>query len=281
MTDGELPDPRQAYDEALTKGRRVLAEMHTDDAAQSSHLDIAAFEQWGYSESDDTAPEQEAFSYLQGKMGVSSVDNERIFHVHEKPLLVKGKHVPATNAKFFSIINPSGGMIVGVENTSPTKQLRCGRIQGWQASDMMLPKLKFWSDVVYLQWKSKAQVTDDLKYIVRSHIVNTKTRAVAEHIVASKTGKERWPAWGDASWDMGSDEAVALLGTPNGAGVAWLLAQHRKQLGHKTIGRIRLIYNEKDPFESDREIPSPVFELCDMSLTTDEIAAPRRLTGSG
>jgi hypothetical protein len=134
--------------------------------------------------------------------------------------------------------------------------------------------------VVYLQWKSKAQETDDLRYIVWSGIVNTTTRAVAEHIMVSKTDEGRWPAWGDASWSMGSDEAKALLGTPNGAGVAWLLAQHKEQLGHKTIRKVHLVYNANNSLTyHGRLVPSLVFELRDTKVDTDEIAAPQQLAG--
>jgi len=46
---------------------------------------------------------------------------------------------------------------------------------------------------------------------------------------------------------MNSDHAIALLGTAHGAGVAWLLAQHRDQLGHKVIAGIRIFYSDESP----------------------------------
>jgi hypothetical protein len=39
-------------------------------------------------------------------------------------------------------------------------------------------------------------------------------------------------------WDIDEDEAKALLGTPNGCGVAWLLVQHRRKLGWKAVQHV-------------------------------------------
>ena len=42
---------------------------------------------------------------------------------------------------------------------------------------------------------------------------------------------------------METEEGKALLGTPNGSGIAWLLAQHRKQLGDKAVKKVQLWYS--------------------------------------
>jgi hypothetical protein len=45
------------------------------------------------------------------------------------------------------------------------------------------------------------------------------------------------PMWPSISYYINTDEAQALLGTPNGCDIAWLLIQHKlkHQLGHKVV----------------------------------------------
>jgi hypothetical protein len=112
-------------------------------------------------------------------------------------------------------------------------------------------------------------------------IVNSKTTAVIDHIVASNEYEKRYPGWGRASWEMGSNEVTALLGTPNGAGIAYLLAQHKTHLGRKTLGKVHLVYNEDDSNAYGRKTPSLVFEHCDTIVDTDGSAAPGPVTGDG
>jgi hypothetical protein len=101
---------------------------------------------------------------------------------------------------------------------------------------------------------------------VRLGIVNSKTTAVIDHIVASNEYEKRYPGWGRASWEMGSNEVTALLGTP---------------LGRKTLGKVHLVYNEDDSNAYGRKTPSLVFEHCDTIVDTDGSAAPGPVTGDG
>jgi hypothetical protein len=48
--------------------------------------------------------------------------------------------------------------------------------------------------------------------------------------------------WPGLSYEASSDEGQALLRSPNGLGVAMLLIQHKKQLGHKTVEKIMVFH---------------------------------------
>ena len=48
------------------------------------------------------------------------------------------------------------------------------------------------------------------------------------------------PKWPGLTFDMDSDAAKVLLQTPNGKGVAWLLVNHKKAFGVKTVGKVQL-----------------------------------------
>jgi hypothetical protein len=49
-----------------------------------------------------------------------------------------------------------------------------------------------------------------------------------------------WHAVTDTAYRIDEDDALALLGTPNGARIAYLLIQHRAGLGHLAIDCVRL-----------------------------------------
>lgn len=125
------------------------------------------------------------------------------------------------------------------------------------------PRLKFWSDVAYLQWARHATDPSDLRYVLRISIMNTKTKAVVQHIVKDA------PVNGDESYTFRTDDhrdhVAALLGTPNGAGVAWLLVQHKRQLGHRTVDEVTLDCHDKSIMARDNTIvPSLVFHIRDV-----------------
>ncbi|CAN9084245.1 unnamed protein product [Alternaria alternata] len=48
--------------------------------------------------------------------------------------------------------------------------------------------------------------------------------------------------WPGTTYYPGSNEFNALLGSPNGQGVAHMLIQHRKQLGHKTVEKVIVFF---------------------------------------
>ena len=50
---------------------------------------------------------------------------------------------------------------------------------------------------------------------------------------------EYWPG---TTYEAGTEAFNALLGTPNGFGIPYMLAQHQKQLGHKTVDKITIFY---------------------------------------
>jgi len=45
---------------------------------------------------------------------------------------------------------------------------------------------------------------------------------------------------------MDSEEGKAILGTPNGAGTAWLLIQRGRELRHRKIEKVTVFYAENE-----------------------------------
>jgi len=138
------------------------------------------------------------------------------------------------------------------------------------------PELKRWSDIAALQLQIAADpdysidadtlartnfssspvlpIMNNLTYIVRSSIENPHTNAIIHELIQYHTGTPcsinihdtgcppccqalAWPGW---TFAIDSDDALALLGTPNGSGVAWLLTQHVELFGRKMVGKVTL-----------------------------------------
>jgi hypothetical protein len=146
-------------------------------------------------------------------------------------LPASGSPGPVIVAHFMQVINPVDGMIVAYDNLSPIEACR-----GEQCDSSVTPRLKFWSDVAFFQWKSRASEESELKYVLRYNIVNSVTNYVVEAInFANDSETLPWPG---VAYDADSEGGQALLGTPNGSSIAYMLVQHRRYLGHKIVDKI-------------------------------------------
>ena len=68
----------------------------------------------------------------------------------------------------------------------------------------------------------------------------------------------------------GEEAFLALLGTPNGAGSVYLLMQHKRALGRKTIGRVVVVRDGEDSG------PHVVFEVRDLGAGSSTCLAISR-----
>jgi hypothetical protein len=181
-----------------------------------------------------------------------------------------------------SVLNSKAGVLLAECNTTPTAMMNPCRNTDPVKLIAGLPKLRYWSDIAFLQWKSLAPPTEipELKIVVRYEVLNADTRAVCSTIVASlrKQRQERanpgisyddWlPRWPGITFSVDSEDAVALCGTPNGSGVLWLLAQHKAGLGRKTIDKVALLYRKGNGMGL-REVPTLIFYIKDVVVNDD------------
>ena len=66
-----------------------------------------------------------------------------------------------------------------------------------------------------------------VKDVVRDNVVNDETRGVVD--LAYPNGKS-WRTRHSHAWKPTSPDFFAVLGTPNGQGVGWMLAQHMGEM---------------------------------------------------
>lgn len=134
-----------------------------------------------------------------------------------------------------SSINAEVGLLIAANNQSPKAAL-----YEWGREGAPTPALKQWSDVAFLQWKQQATnegvAVQNLKYILRYNVQNDETTEVIMECLNHGT-PGLWPG---IEFDINSEEGRALLGTPNGYGVGYLLLQHRADLGQKMIRSVNI-----------------------------------------
>ncbi|KAK3078934.1 hypothetical protein LTS18_006252, partial [Coniosporium uncinatum] len=181
-----------------------------------------------------------------------------------------------TLAEYDNLYDLTSGAIWAVNNLSPGKaNARSGRAAP-------LPDLQLWSDVVFLEWARRASNDDDdddgvgansiknLKFVLRLWIVNVETCDVIAHALRrlhpAREESRLVHFENEADIPVESEEGKALLGTPNGRGVAWLLVQHRRQLGRKTVAGVRVWVDGTCVEEMDMELcrPNMVFYVRDV-----------------
>jgi hypothetical protein len=129
------------------------------------------------------------------------------------------------------------------------------------------PALLHWSDVAFLHWKAtilNRTASKELKYVFRSGIQNDRTLEIVDKVL-ERNSIETLPEWPGVTFDIDTAEAQALLGTPNGSGTAFLLIQHKRQLGHKMVEKVTMFY-EKNLTDLYRW-PSLLFYLNNVSPT--------------
>jgi hypothetical protein len=80
-----------------------------------------------------------------------------------------------------------------------------------------------------------------IKYIFRLSVQSVRTYPILNKIMA-KLGRSGYDAWPGVTFDIESEEGKAILGTPNGAGTAWLLIQRKKELGRRRIAKVTVFH---------------------------------------
>jgi hypothetical protein len=234
---------RLHYATALAKGGKLLALLYKSAVEQSPYVSSEDLTTWGYHTRALNLPGIGGLSPSVPDLGIQTKGDDFtiITTEHTQDVTMNGKVIPATESEFSSTINTRAGLLCAEYNFSPTY---CASRMDWD-TDVPLPYLKHWSDVAFLEWSYLQRTAPgELKYVLRSRISEKDTLSVIAELIAKLPDEDRYLPWPGISFDMArSDHAKALLGTPNGSGVAWLLTQHRSQLGWKDVAEVRLFYS--------------------------------------
>lgn len=258
-----------AFESTKTKGQKFLDMMQGDsESVPQSSFTREDLSKWGWSESQEPCNIMVNYKDMLSDFGSNSTrwseDDKEGHNVdttmeHFKKCIVGGTTYYATAGMFQIIANGEAGLLVASNSLSPyTSAVDNHGLP--LPEDRPLPLLQNWSDLAFLHWQSlqKLGKPNELKYVLRANIENeTSTKVMSEILGYGVQYQElehkpshgcscetcRLPLWPGVTFDAGSKEGQALIGTPNGGGVAWLLAQHKEQLGVKVIDKVTLFFS--------------------------------------
>lgn len=243
------------YEAAISKGAKLLADEQQYVSQESVFKDVQNLRRYGYTLKypDRPFPSESLRSALdtigsQDDVIVAATDFVHMIHNHTQANSVDGQTYEPTCATFAQICNPTAGILIADMNWTAFHVSALG------IDDRMteaFPPLLHWSDIAFLQYKlacenvfGSAATKLDIRYIFRFSIINSETISILTKIV-NEHGSGLFEVWPGLTIDPQSEQGKAILGTPNGSGVLHLLAQHQKELGKKSIGKISLFYAPK------------------------------------
>lgn len=112
------------------------------------------------------------------------------------------------------------------------------------------PELQKVSDVVFLQWQAVAgNYLPRINCIISYSITNRETPAA----ISRALGNSPYAYWPGSTYTMDTEEGQALLGTPNGAGVGFMLSRHKAQLGIKTVSSVS-VFGHRCPWMGNNPV---------------------------
>jgi hypothetical protein len=210
-------------------------------------------------------------------------DNLEVQYLHEYTTRTQDRRIcPASYAEFYSFVNKTAGLLIADNNFGPAYMhaVQSRELVSKALHPPLLPTLHKFSDAAYLQWSlGFPSPPSDLRYVLRAHITNPDTLAIMRHVLSESaedyfipppherkrlrwTAQDERPRWPGVVFDMKKDKARALLGTPNGSGVAWLSIQRKRELGHKIVKRVTVFFTEHCG-ENGRwvELPNLLFHI--------------------
>ncbi|KAL8787207.1 MAG: hypothetical protein Q9213_002318 [Squamulea squamosa] len=101
-----------------------------------------------------------------------------------------------------------------------------------------IPALNRLSDVLWYMWNIVTNEPETLRYLGREGIINTASKSIMDEIFVKAVGTTLVP-WPGISYGLNTDEGKALLGTPNGVAIAWILIDRYRELGKREL-RVRI-----------------------------------------
>ncbi|WQF85826.1 hypothetical protein CDEST_10840 [Colletotrichum destructivum] len=140
-----------------------------------------------------------------------------------------------SEGSYKNVANPPSGAFIFDVNYSP-------RYEVAKNGKGDVPDLDTLSDIAYFQWLSACEYKrispKTLKVVFRAGISYKPTFDIAMRALKDEN-YDRVPGWDKrAVFKMDSRPGHALLGSTHGAGTAWMLIQHKENLGIKTITEV-------------------------------------------
>lgn len=233
----QLPDI--IYEEAVARGTKLLEEINKppDSTTSSVWKKYSDIEENGW---HSTCHRKDSIT---GLTGVKEIANEYGIDISEAAnVKICWTHAPARDfdpnlmeGEYCQYFNTDGGTILATGLRSPLAM-------GEPCASL---SLSHWSDVTYLQWANLTSIPESLDWVIHCSISNQETAHIIDRVLAGQEGgksQEKGILQRKLVEEEDGDDFKALLGSPNGLGTAWMLAQHKglDQLGWKRVESISL-----------------------------------------
>ncbi|KAF7184944.1 hypothetical protein HII31_13756 [Pseudocercospora fuligena] len=237
----------------LNTGTNLDCMLTGTDADQwaSKWTDESEIKDWGWEDRSDISGGYEPYDiagmglekfFEDLKISTDEEDWVNLFQQHSSASHDKtGKTYPATFARYSNPFNIKQGVLLAALNTSP-KGINDQRAEEDPPLPpiLPLPPLQNWSDLVFLAMqkyaKSIGKLNDlkNLRHVVQHTVANKESIEILKNVIGKESleDDDTFPAF---EFTIDDPQTKATLGSPNGKGVAWLLGQHKHQLGNKYI----------------------------------------------
>ncbi|KAK2001139.1 hypothetical protein LX36DRAFT_570788 [Colletotrichum falcatum] len=251
--------------ELLPLGNKQAQEQNRDVSVISPFQDYKALERWGWRPSVSRYPYNSNLvgstpvkPVFTGKM--DDVFNDRALPVDERANIAylfdndmsfkQQSWLPRPSyGSYKNVMNPKYGAIMFDINWSPQYKVAKNRRGN-------VPDLSALSDVIFFQWLHACKIDKvdpkSLRVAYRFTIVTESTIQIIDQ--ALRQAKHTLaPGWTNRKVFSTRDSGgAAILGSTHGAGIAWLLIQHKDTLGIKTITEVAVWKNMGSSYYSLR-----------------------------
>ncbi|GAB7356178.1 hypothetical protein MBLNU459_g6767t1 [Dothideomycetes sp. NU459] len=150
-------------------------------------------------------------------------------------------YIQASHVNYTNVYNVQHGSIVVLSGLSPAYTME-------KESSAVVP-LQGWGDVTFLEWKRQAgNDVSKLKHVWALDIHDATTQSIiARALQGRTTSLQKLPGY---NFHWGSSEGRAILASPVGRDIAWMLIQHKLQFGIKRFAQVTVFQN------GDSNLPS-------------------------
>ncbi|KAK0757245.1 hypothetical protein N5P37_009961 [Trichoderma harzianum] len=162
-----------------------------------------------------------------------------------------------SGAFFYSSFFPRRGVIIADNNFSVDAAIK--EDKNLVAAEITT-HVRRWSDAAWMQWTKACdeEGIDDVsnvQYIFRATVINENSLSIILQALRQKYKDSPsvppigpWNSRLTLDVTQNPDEFYAVLGSPNGSGVAFLLMTHKAALGIKTINKVDIFVGDTNPY---------------------------------
>ncbi|KAJ4990888.1 hypothetical protein SVAN01_03677 [Stagonosporopsis vannaccii] len=293
------PAMGEEISKAKSRGCTLWSMMHSNDAeagqlftppravAHSDYLQLDDLRDWGYMTKTPTKNPKCDMGKGRDMLGLRTVLKAKGISANKKDWMCvlithgdpdhksinidnqaydnpRGQNV--TGALFHFAINEKDGVLIIAKRYGVAYQSQYRRPPVDAAH---FPDLRSSSDIAWLAWKPSHEKGIKLNHIFTWSITNGGTqRLIAAAFEASLVDKslQNYP-W--VKWAADRYPGSLILGSPNGLGLGFLLAQHKPELGNKRIKKVEAFL--ADTATSSMHEPTLYWEIEDSPLIWDEL----------